>query len=77
MRKRGASEWDVQTQLGHRRPGPTETYTAFDPDYPKGAAALLTISRERFFAAAGKGSQKPSEETARIYNAEAGGRCRD
>lgn len=41
MRKAGVSEWDVQTQLGHRRPGPTETYTAFDPDYLKRAADVL------------------------------------
>jgi len=27
MRRHKVSEWDAQTQLGHKRPGVTETYT--------------------------------------------------
>ncbi|TGT42799.1 hypothetical protein EN808_13030 [Mesorhizobium sp. M8A.F.Ca.ET.165.01.1.1] len=41
MRRHGVSEWDTSTQLGHRRPGTTETYTAFDPAYLNGAADAL------------------------------------
>ena len=41
MRSQKVSEWDVSTQLGHKRPGTTETYTAFDPGYLKGAAKAL------------------------------------
>jgi hypothetical protein len=41
MRKNKVSEWDVQTQLGHKRPGVTELYTAVDPAYLKNAAKAL------------------------------------
>jgi integrase len=41
MRQQRVSEWDVATQLGHKRPGSTETYTAYDPDYLKDAAKAL------------------------------------
>jgi hypothetical protein len=41
MRKNKVSEWDVQTQLGHKRPGVTELSTAFDPAYLKDAAKAL------------------------------------
>jgi hypothetical protein len=41
MRKNRVSEWDVETQLGHRRPGVTEVYAASHPDYLKDAAAAL------------------------------------
>jgi integrase len=41
MRQQRASEWDVATQLGHKRPGTTETYIAFHPDYLKDAAKAL------------------------------------
>jgi len=38
LRKQGVSEWDTQTQLGHRQQGSTETYTAYDPEYLEAAA---------------------------------------
>lgn len=41
MRREGVSEWDTATQLGHRRPGVTERYTAYDPAYLKGAGEAL------------------------------------
>ena len=41
MRRHRVSEWDVQTQLGHKRPGTTETYTAFHRDYLNDAANAL------------------------------------
>lgn len=41
MRMNGVSEWDTQTQLGHRRPGVTERYTAYDPEYLKDACTAL------------------------------------
>lgn len=31
---------DLQTQLGRPRPGPTEIYATFDPDYLKRAAEI-------------------------------------
>jgi integrase len=33
LRKRGVPAWEVEGYLGHRRPGPTETYAEFAPDY--------------------------------------------
>ncbi len=41
MRARGVSLDDVALQLGHKRLGVTETYTAFSPDYLKGASEAL------------------------------------
>lgn len=41
LRRSRVPEWDVQTQLGHRRPGTTEVYTAFHPDYLKDAGEAL------------------------------------
>lgn len=41
MRREGVSEWDTATQLGHRRPGVTERYTAYDPAYLKAAGEAL------------------------------------
>ena len=41
LRFRGLAQGLVQTQLGHKRPGVTETYTAFDPDYLENAADAL------------------------------------
>ena len=33
LRTKGVAPWEVQGMLGHRMPGPTETYAEFDPDY--------------------------------------------
>ena len=33
LRKRGVPAWEVEGLLGHRRPGVTETYAEFDPEY--------------------------------------------
>ncbi|WP_352636720.1 tyrosine-type recombinase/integrase [Mesorhizobium sp. M0145] len=44
MRREGVSEWDTATQLGHRRPGVTERYTAYDPAYLAAAGRPLAAS---------------------------------
>lgn len=41
LRKRGVPAWEVEGLLGHRRPGVTETYAEFAPDYlSKGREAI-------------------------------------
>jgi integrase len=41
LRKRGVPAWEVEGMLGHRRPGPTETYAEFSPEYlSKGREAI-------------------------------------
>jgi hypothetical protein len=39
MPENRVSEWDIEILLGHRRPGATEIYPAFDPDYLKGGGS--------------------------------------
>jgi hypothetical protein len=41
MRQSRVSGWDIATQLGHKLPGVTETYTAFHPDYLKSPSRAL------------------------------------
>lgn len=43
MRSKGVTMDDVALQLGHKRLGVTETYTAFSPDYLKAAADALEL----------------------------------
>ena len=41
LRRRGVPAWEVEGLLGHRRPGVTETYAEFSPDYlSQGRAAI-------------------------------------
>ncbi|MGO7762892.1 tyrosine-type recombinase/integrase [Rhizobium ruizarguesonis] len=41
LRKAGVPAWEVEGLLGHRRPGVTETYAEFSPDYlSKGREAI-------------------------------------
>src|SRR5690606_37385568 len=41
LRGRGVPAWEVEGLLGHRRPGVTESYAVFSPDYlSEGRAAI-------------------------------------
>jgi hypothetical protein len=41
LREHKVSEWDIQTELGHKCPSMTELHTTFDPAYLKDAAKAL------------------------------------
>jgi len=41
LREHKVSEWDIRTELGHKRRSMTELHTTFDPAYLKGAAKAL------------------------------------
>jgi integrase len=47
LRRRGVPAWEVEGLLGHRRPGATETYAEFSPDYlSQGRQAIDTYFAE-------------------------------
>ncbi len=41
LRRRGVPAWEVEGMLGHRRPGPTEKYAQFAPDYQIASRAAI------------------------------------
>ena len=50
LRRRGVPAWEVEGMLGHKRPGVTEIYAEFAPDYlSKGREAI-----DAYFADLGK-----------------------
>jgi hypothetical protein len=66
MRMNGVSEWDTQTQLGHRRPGVTEFYTGYDPGYLREECTALNKLVRQIIARDADGGGVRSDKALKI-----------